>query len=279
MSHIGIMQGRLVPPIDNRIQCFPRDNWQDEFVLAAQAGIDSIEWIYDLYGADINPLAVDSGLEKVKTLSESSGVRVLSICADYFMDRPLVRSLPSERAERLAIMEWLLERGRLLGINRMVVPFVDASRIETEFEMETVVDLLEHLLPIARNKNIEIHLETSLPPDRFSTLLNRIPDPFLKANYDSGNSASLGFNPRDEFASYGKRVGSVHIKDRILGGGTVPLGQGNANFVLLAECLDSIGYSGDYILQVAREVNGDEKTWIRKNKLFVQDLFLSEKES
>ena len=31
MALIGIMQGRLVPPTDNRIQCFPRQTWADEF--------------------------------------------------------------------------------------------------------------------------------------------------------------------------------------------------------------------------------------------------------
>ena len=72
MTHIGIMQGRMVPPTDNRIQCFPRERWADEFELAAQAGLDCIEWIYDLYGADVNPLATDSGLEKLRDLSRAA---------------------------------------------------------------------------------------------------------------------------------------------------------------------------------------------------------------
>ncbi len=45
MPRIGIMQGRLVPPINNRIQCFPRDNWRIEFEYAAKAHLDCIEWI------------------------------------------------------------------------------------------------------------------------------------------------------------------------------------------------------------------------------------------
>ena len=48
----------------------------------------------------------------------------------------------------------------------------------------------------------------------------------MRVNYDSGNSASLGYRPRDEFAAYGSRVGSVHLKDRRLGAGTAPLGRG-----------------------------------------------------
>ena len=222
MTNIGIMQGRLVPPTDNRIQCFPRQRWADEFALARQAGMDCIEWIYDLYGADVNPLATDAGIRKIKNLSRRHGVRILSICADYFMDKPLVRASPVELDERLNTFCWLLERGRLIGINRIVIPFVDASRIDTQAEFDGVVTLLERLLLQVGQTGIEIHLETSLDPSRFAELLARLPDPLIKANYDSGNSSSLGYAPREEFAAYGERVGSVHIKDRILGGSTVP---------------------------------------------------------
>ncbi len=276
MSLIGIMQGRLVPPLDNRIQCFPRGIWQEEFTLGAQAGIDTIEWIYDLYGADVNPLATDSGLEKMKSLTAGTGVQVLSICADYFMDRPLLRATPGEIAERMVVLDWLLGRGQLLGINRMVLPFVDASRIDTDAEMEAVIDLLGKILPRAGQCNIEIHLETSLPPQRFAAMLEKLPHPNLKANYDSGNSSSLGYKPAEEFQAYGTRIGSVHIKDRVFGGGTVAPGSGDADFASLAASLKMVQYAGDFILQVARGEAGDEVNWIRKNRQFVIDTFLQD---
>jgi sugar phosphate isomerase/epimerase len=37
----------------------------------------------------------------------------------------------------------------------------------------------------------------------------------------------------EEFAAYGERVGSFHIKDRVRGGKTVPLGQGDTDFASL----------------------------------------------
>jgi L-ribulose-5-phosphate 3-epimerase len=275
MTNIGIMQGRMLPPTDNRIQCFPRERWADEFELAAQAGLDCIEWIYDLYGADVNPLATDPGLEKLRELSRQHKVKILSVCADYFMDKPLVRASQAELEQRLDTLYWLLERGRLIGINRMVIPFVDASRIDTQAEFEGVVVLLRRILEQARPLGIEIHLETSLPPDRFAELLSQLPDPLLKVNYDSGNSSSLGYAPRAEFAAYGERVGSVHIKDRLLGASTVPLGSGDADFAALAESLREAAYKGDFILQVARGPSGDEVAWARQNRAFVVKNFVS----
>jgi L-ribulose-5-phosphate 3-epimerase len=275
MAHIGIMQGRMVPPTDNRIQCFPRERWADEFELAARAGLDCIEWIYDLYGADLNPLATESGLQKLRELSLQHKVKILSVCADYFMDKPLVRASQMELEDRLHTLYWLLEQGRSIGINRMVIPFVDASRIDTQAEFDGVVALLQRVLEQARKTGIEIHLETSLTPNRFAELLSKLPDPLLKVNYDSGNSSSLGYAPKEEFAAYGERVGSVHIKDRLLGASTVPLGTGDADFPALAEGLKKVAYKGDFILQVARGTSGDEVAWARQNRAFVLQNFIS----
>jgi L-ribulose-5-phosphate 3-epimerase len=269
MARIGIMQGRLVPPEGGRVQCFPRETWPQEFELAALAGLDCVEWVYDLHGADANPIATDDGVDKVRHLSERYGIPVRSMCADYFMDRPLLRASASEMDERLGMLEWLLGRGHVLGISRVVVPFVDVSSIETDAERDVVCEALEKVLPAAERHGIEIHLETSLSPVRFAEMLARLPHPLVKVNYDSGNSSSLGYDPRDEFAAYGNRIGSVHIKDRVLGGGTVPLGAGDADFKALAECLKGTGYAGDLILQVARGTSGDEVNWARQNREYV----------
>jgi len=73
---------------------------------------------------------------KAQSLSEQHKVKILSICADLFMDKPLVRASQGELEDRLKTFHWLLERGRLIGINRMVIPFVDASRIDTQAEFD-----------------------------------------------------------------------------------------------------------------------------------------------
>jgi L-ribulose-5-phosphate 3-epimerase len=269
MKNIGIMQGRLVPPTENRFQCFPRDRWQDEFALAASAKLDCIEWIYDLFGADVNPIATDAGVEAMKTLAKTHGIKVLSLCADYFMDFPLVRVSESELDKRLSSLEWLMHRCALVDINRIVLPFVDASAITNDDELESVIKTLTRATKFSEKTGIEMHLETSLNPERFRLLLSRLPHPMIKVNYDSGNSSSLGYAPRDEFNAYGSRIGSIHIKDRILGGSTVPLGTGDADFVALAECIKKVKYEGDIILQAARGVNQDEANLARHNRDFV----------
>jgi hexulose-6-phosphate isomerase len=269
MTLIGIMQGRLVPPIDNTIYHFPRDIWAEEFVLAARANLDCMEWIYDLFGADVNPLSTDYGIKKIRILSKQHNVKILSLCANCFMEKPLVRASTSELEERLEMMSWLLHRCQKVGINRVVLPFLDASRIDTDAEFGSVINVLKHVLRMAEKTGVAIHLESSLLPSRFAELLAKLPSPMLKVNYDSGNSASLGFDLRDEFAAYGTRIGSVHVKDRIQGGGTVPPGTGDANFALLFERLKDIDYKGDFILEAARGTSGDEVAWAKRNREFI----------
>jgi L-ribulose-5-phosphate 3-epimerase len=269
MALIATMQGRMVPPEEGRFQSFPRNRWRDEFTLAAEAGLDAIEWIFDVYGEDANPIATDPGIEEMNALMEKTGVVVRSLCADYFMDLPFLRSTEDQRKDRIQKFQWLLSRCAAVGIGRIVIPFVDQSRINNETEKREVSSILQTLLPVASTHAIELHLETSLSPQEFAALLEENPHPLVRANYDSGNSASLGYLVDEEFAAYGRRIGSVHIKDRVRNGGTVPLGTGNADFPALFRSLTGSNYSGDYVLQIARQEAGKEVGWLSQNRTWL----------
>ena len=73
-----------------------------------------------------------------------------------------------------------------------------------------------------------------------------------------------------EFKAYGDRILNVHIKDRALGGTTVPLGDGNANFEEVFHQLTKIRYKGNYILQTARASNGDHSGVLIQYKSMVE---------
>lgn len=256
------MQGRLGIPEEGRFQSFPRQGWRLEIARAAEIGLRGIEWIYDLFGEGANPLETAEGREELRDLLAQHGVVVVSICADYFMDRPLLRCSQAENAELLERLQWLLNICPEMGVGRVVLPFVDASRIRDESERDQVVANLRQVLPQAERHGVELHLETDLAPQAFRELLDLLDHPLVKVNYDAGNSASLGYRPVDEFAAYGARVGSVHIKDRRLGASTVPLGQGDTDFPSLREQLIQYDYRGDFVLQVARGEAGDEPRWL-----------------
>lgn len=269
VNRIGTMQGRLSPPLDGKIQAFPRSSWVREFALAQEAQLESIEWIYDVAGEGENPLTTPEGVSRMRRLSERHGVRVRSLCADYFMERSFLRVTENVRRQRVQELKRLLERCHEAGIQRLVLPFVDNAEIRTDEEFAVAIQVLEEILPEAQRRSVAIHVEASLPPDRFRELFQRVNHSLLRANYDIGNSASLGYNAQEELEAYGAWIGSVHVKDRVRGGSSVPLGKGDADFALCFSALKRLGYKGDYILQVARGPEGDEVSWARENREFV----------
>jgi L-ribulose-5-phosphate 3-epimerase len=277
-ARLGIMQGRLSPPEVGRFQSFPRNSWRQEFARARDAGLDYIEWIYDDYGASLNPIASQEGRELLQELKAEFRIDIPAICVDWLMDFPVVRCDPEERLEREGILRQLLLWGAQTGMSRLVLPFVDASSMRTPEEKEIVIRVLENALPLAKRIGVEIHIEADLDPHEFAQFLNNVDDPAVKVNYDSGNSSGLGYIASDEFSAYGKRIGSIHIKDRLrkLDGSveTKPLGQGSANFDDVFASIRSIGYSGGFTLQVARGRNGDEVNWAKQQAAFVRSYWM-----
>jgi len=273
-TQFGIMQGRLVPPDAGRFQSFPRSQWRNEFPNAVAAGIDYIEWIVDAYGEDINPILSPFDLVEFDALKQQHNIATPAICADWFMDFPFLRCSPAELVERERFLHQLLPTARRIGAKYIVLPFVDVSRIETEADKDLIVNILLTAAPIAESYGVELHLETDLDPVDFAALIARIPHTFIKANYDSGNSSGLGYIAAEEFAAYGDRIGSIHIKDRrskFAGGiATMPLGQGSADLPSVFACMKRIGYDRPITLQVARGADGDEVNWIREQLAFIK---------
>ena len=219
---------------------------------AAEAGIPAIEWIDDMYGADINPLRTKEGIHELQVLMDRHDVSIPSICADTFMEEPLVQCTASERDDRLDLLKHLLHQTKLLGAKHLGIPLLDNSALKSIEEIETMAAVLATIIPTLETLKMELHLETSLSPKEFPILLWKLPHPLIRVTYDTGNSASLGYDPHEEFAAYGNRVGSVHIKDRKRGGGTVKLGTGDTDFAAVAEELKKIKFEGLYTLQAAR---------------------------
>lgn len=274
LALFGIMQGRLSPPEEGRFQSFPRNSWRVELSRARQAGLSYIEWIYDAYGASVNPLATAEGIAELNALKHESDIKTPAICADWLMDYPLIRCSEEQREQREHLLHNLLRWGKKIGASRLVLPFVDASSIRTEEEKVIVLGVLERALPLSDELGVEMHLEADFGPAEFASFLARIPRPAIKVNYDTGNSSGLGYVASEEFAAYGNRVGSIHIKDRQrLPGGKVitkPLGEGSADFDDVFSSIRKIGYSGGFTLQVARGKDGDEVNWIQQQLTFLR---------
>ena len=158
----------------------------------------------------------------------------------------------------VADLDLVLASCAALGIEFVVIPLVDNGKIEMP---RTGRGAAAHpARSRARRCRSRASRSSSSPICRrrnWRQFIARFPRDVFGINYDIGNSAALGFDCGEEIAAYAPRILNVHVKDRLRGGTTVPLGTGAAELAKAIRLIEQSGYSGQYILQTARAADGD----------------------
>jgi len=269
-KQIGFMQGRLCDQVDGKIQAFPWRDWEYEFSVAERVNISTMEWTLDQEKLHENPLMTTEGQRKIEALKSIHHVDIPSLTGDCFMQAPFWKTSPDLVPELQKDFLAVCDACSGVGIEMIVVPLVDEGCLENNQQEDRLANFLLSHEKYFACKSIKILFESDFEPLNLKRFINRFPSGRFGINYDIGNSAALGFDPRDEFAAYGARVLNVHVKDRIRGGTTVPLGSGNAVFEVAFSELNKADYSGNYILQTARAGDGDHAAAVAKYRDMVQ---------
>jgi hexulose-6-phosphate isomerase len=257
VKNIGFMQGRLSPVENGRIQSFPWTCWQQEFSLGEQNDFQLIEWTLDQDRMYENPLLTLDGQAEIRALCTMHRFAIPSLTGDCFMQAPFWKTQGVEREALQRDFRAVADACVAVGISMMVVPLVDNGRLEQASQEEALVSYLESQVEFLAKHGLRVVFESDFAPLELARFIGRLDSALFGINYDIGNSAALGFNPVDEFAAYGHRIFNVHVKDRVMGGTTVPLGTGNADFETVFASLAQVEYTGNYILQTARAADGD----------------------
>ena len=158
---------------------------------------------------------------------------------------------------RLHTMQEVLEACSELEVRIVVVPLVDNGSLVLDTHRQAFLDGFAMLSHRCAELGVRIAIESDFAADALANLAAALPVAVGGINYDIGNSASLGYVPAAEIEAYGPRILNVHVKDRIRGGSTVPLGTGDADFTSTFSALSAAGYRGDFVLQTARASDGD----------------------
>jgi L-ribulose-5-phosphate 3-epimerase len=257
LERIGFMQGRLSAMVDGKIQAFPWGEWREEFSRAKALGLTRMEWTIDQDRLRENPLTTGAGQKQILDLSRQNALRVSSLTGDCFMQAPFWKTGGDARTSLVADLDLVLASCSALGAQFIVIPLVDNGKIESaEQEQALLAVLLERSASLSR-QGVKIVFESDLPPAGLAQFIEKLPREVFGINYDIGNSASLGYDSAAEIAAYGARILNVHVKDRLRGGTTVPLGTGAAELGKAIRLIEHSGYTGQYILQTARAADGD----------------------
>ena len=246
------MQGRLSPLVDGKIQAFPWKDWQQEFKIAKSIGLNIMEWTLDQENLYENPLMTLEGQNEISRLCNQYEIKIPSLTGDCFMQSPFWKIMGSEKIKRQNDLIKILDACSILGITIIVIPLVDNGRLEDNDQSKALLSFLYDKESHLKSMGIQIAFESDFSPNNLKDFIAQFNSKTFGINYDIGNSASLGFDINEEFNAYGDSILNVHVKDRLLNGSTVPLGDGNANFKKVFNLLANIGYEGNYILQTAR---------------------------
>jgi len=261
METLGVMQGRLTPQTDNRIQFFPLIGWREEFPTLKKLGISHLEWTFDRNGLFENPILTTSGCEEVNYLAKSFKVSIGTATCDNLMNAPIHKVGPDGQTSSDEF-EKFIELVAKSTISTLVWPLVDAGSIKDSKELELfLVAISKHFNLLAKH-GIKVAFETDLSPLKNLDLMEKLPQNLFGLNLDIGNSASYGHSIVEEWNLNSNRILNIHIKDRLFEGLTVPLGSGSVSWSEVKYISDR--YNKLMILQCARIAAQQERETITR---------------
>ncbi len=255
---IGITQGRLSKPVRGKIQEFPIKTWKNEFETINQLGLDGIEWLLTTEFFLNNPLLTQSELPE----------KILSICVDNIVSNKI-----SEDSFLYDNLIPVLNKMIDINIKKIVVPLLEGSSVDDQKLRKKFIKNVTHIGDLY--PDIEFCFEFETNQDVIMEILNSRNNFYL--TYDTGNFTSFFGNKVDhEFLInlFGKKIKNVHLKDRDYHGNTKPFGYGDTNFDIIFRSLKDNRYSENFILQLSRGKNGEEKKYVGEtHKLIRKQLY------
>lgn len=264
---LGIMQGRLSPIYNGKIQKFPTHHWKSEFFIANALNLKLIEWTIDIENFEKNPIINNKGIIEIKNLIKITGVNLQSITTDCFMQKPIWIKNNKNIIKKLSK---IIDSCGKLKIKYIIFPLVDNSSLKDKKTEDRLVKILDKFKKILKKNDVSILFEIDYGPKKVKKFISKFDKENFGINYDSGNSASAGYDINEEFGNYGKYIKNIHIKDRIKKGKTVKLGTGNTNFKKLFANIKKMNYKNNLILQTARSCTGEHIAEIIDNLNFMK---------
>jgi len=243
--HLGIMQNSLAP-----------GELERSFDLAGRSGADGLELACDR-AADLADVLGRDGIRQVQKLSKSHKVRVPSIGLGVLReDESLLGDAKAVSAAKDVVHQGICAAEEI-GARVVLLPFLGKAVIETEAELDRVIENLEELAEQAEEASVVLGIESTLNVDQQKHLLAHLGAyTSVRVYYDTGNALSRKFDPATYLRDLGAdQVCQMHFKDVRLGEEGRPpdfdvaLGDGDVDFPGVVNAIRALGFDGWVVLE------------------------------
>lgn len=272
MNKIGIMQGRLTAPKGRGIQFYPNyeNEIEEEFFKAKELGFDSIEWLITEDSLK-NNLFLGSFLHQGFIQNLTFEISVNSICLDYLKDLDLNKEEILNYATQS--IDWVANIANNIGCKILIIPIYEKN-MNFILIKDLISSVLEKYAIKITFEFLDVNSFTGINFINdlyftFGTDFNR--DDKIGVCFDIGNNYNK--NIIVELEKYNKynMLYHIHIKEKTEEGLSVKLGSGVISWEFIFQFLKEINYLGNFVLEVAREKEGDEFGTVKRQLEFIGD--------
>ena len=130
----------------------------------------------------------------------ATGSKTASLTGDCFMQAPFWKADGETQKSLVDDLDLVLASCSTLGIEFVVIPLVDNGRIESAAQTETLLRVLLDRAASLSKQGVKIVFESDLPPAPLAQFIDKFPREVFGINYDSGNSAALGYDSAEEIS-------------------------------------------------------------------------------
>ncbi len=249
---LGVVQGRLSKPTHNQIQQFP-ENWETEFELIEELGLNHIEWLVT---------AISFAENKLDINAKKYADKITSIGCDNLTNENIdSKDFLDDQLE--PVCEFALKN----NIKSVTIPLLEKSKIDN-----FVDKFLQNIEAYSkRYKELSFNFELESIYNIALELCNSQDNFYI--TYDTGNITACEYNHKEYITKCIEFINTVHLKDKTIEPlANVEPGTGNTNFELIFNTLKECNYDNKFTLQTSRGQTGNEINTIKQHKEFFEDM-------
>lgn len=212
---------------------------------------------------DADPIVPMYQSQSFKSVAESKGVPI-----ELVIKEGAKHGWPNKEADELD------DRDLAAKVSPHIVLLAFFGKADTNGKpdlIETVIEKLKRVAPLADRHGFILALETQLNEADHRHILESVGSPAVKIYYDTGNASRMGYDIYREIESLGsENICEIHLKEN----GDL-LGKGDIDFARVKTLLESMQYKGWLIIEGSFPKGMSRTEATEKNATYALELFTS----